>query len=102
MLDRRKQKKPSIDRARGKRTSIGENVRGETCRRDSRREEEGKKGERRRRRGRRKKGTRGRDAVGNYATELDAIDGRAFRAELQDSTTSFHFPNSRREAKRTP
>lgn len=45
MLDRRKQKKPSIDRARGKRTSIGENVRGETCRRDSRREEEGKKGE---------------------------------------------------------
>lgn len=41
MLDRRKQKKPSIDRARGKRTSIGENVRGETCRRDSRREEEG-------------------------------------------------------------
>lgn len=39
MLDRRKQKKPSIDR--GKRTSIGENVRGETCRRDSQREEEG-------------------------------------------------------------
>lgn len=41
MLDRRKQKKPSIDRARGKRTSIGENVRGETCRQDSQREEEG-------------------------------------------------------------
>lgn len=47
--------------------------------------------------GKRDTKTRGRDAVSNYATELDAIDGTAFRAELQDSTTSFHFPNSRRE-----
>lgn len=64
MLDRRrrKQKKPSIDRARGKRTSIGENVRGETCRRDSQREEEGKKGGKKKEKRKEKKRDAKRDA----------------------------------------
>lgn len=78
-----------------------EKKKGKKGKKKRKKEKKKKRKPRSKRRKKRDTKTRGRDAVSNYATELDAIDGRAFRAELQDSTTSFHFPNSG-EPKRTP
>lgn len=92
MLDRRrrKQKKPSIDRARGKRTSIGENVRGETCRRDSQREEEGKKGGKKKEKRKEKKRDAKRDARPWCGWQLRYRTGRDRRKSLPGRITRFH------------
>lgn len=108
MLDRRrrKQKKPSIDRARGKRTSIGENVRGETCRRDSQREEEGKKGGKKKEKRKEKKRDAKRDAMRlaitlpNWTRSTEEPSGQNYKIPPRASTFRTRGEKQRERRKR--